>query len=619
MILFNVTKLACMFTPIVQPTIPGFLSADSKDTLGMNLLLTKKLKHLFAMLFNGSSATTINYPTCKFSILSLAKFDSILTQAIEAKTPFSFIRLGDGEGVLLSLSAFSQTIDFDYMAKHFGTLSNTLSTLGPLREQMKDSMHSADIIGMRSDIVDVSFNFSEKEFNSPLFQNRFRKAFRLRPAEHMLPKESIRRIALLHDALKKFYYSKSTQFTSAWLHFDLILSGVLYRLLASQKKIGIITCYPQLSSRLQELFGLRVDCYTVPPEFSAFSCPKLELHYPDRFFKIKSELRVVSPGMLFIVGAGICGKIYCNWIKSRGGIALDLGSVFDSWMGRCTRQTVYEDKLPAFYSVNKVPAPLLLNRDNINSMSQKSCILINGSSVALDSNDHTVVINQWGIKFHVLTEAKHWLPLLRDGTWERRQRNYLIALTRDNCCDIFIDIGANNGIYTLLLSKLEQIKNVVAFEPCDPHFSLMKKSIEMNDCADKCQMYKLACSDRKTRKQIYVFPNETPSLNQLVESKIYSDEKISRLQGEVKEIDTISLDGFLKFRKRRIAIKIDAEGHEKHVIRGSTNLLRVNECVLQVESFNSDIVGAMKKLDYTWLHKIENDYYFSNIKTAIRQ
>ena len=42
---------------------------------------------------------------------------------------------------------------------------------------------------------------------------------------------------------------------------------------------------------------------------------------------------VPSPGggALFLVGAGAFGKIYCQWIKERGGIAIDIGSIFDSW------------------------------------------------------------------------------------------------------------------------------------------------------------------------------------------------------------------------------------------------------------------------------------------------
>jgi hypothetical protein len=37
------------------------------------------------------------------------------------------------------------------------------------------------------------------------------------------------------------------------------------------------------------------------------------------------------------VGAGPWAKIYCGWIKRRGGVAVDLGSGFDLLEGKLTR------------------------------------------------------------------------------------------------------------------------------------------------------------------------------------------------------------------------------------------------------------------------------------------
>jgi hypothetical protein len=40
---------------------------------------------------------------------------------------------------------------------------------------------------------------------------------------------------------------------------------------------------------------------------------------------------------LCLVGAGVVGKIYNIWFKRRGGVSLDIGSIFDLWAGRKTR------------------------------------------------------------------------------------------------------------------------------------------------------------------------------------------------------------------------------------------------------------------------------------------
>jgi hypothetical protein len=42
-------------------------------------------------------------------------------------------------------------------------------------------------------------------------------------------------------------------------------------------------------------------------------------------------------GNICLVGAGFIGKIYVNWFKERGGVAMDIGAVMDLWAGKATR------------------------------------------------------------------------------------------------------------------------------------------------------------------------------------------------------------------------------------------------------------------------------------------
>ena len=59
-----------------------------------------------------------------------------------------------------------------------------------------------------------------------------------------------------------------------------------------------------------------------------------EAHYPRVFDRILLAIdQRISPGDLVLVGAGILGKIYCEAIRQRGGIAIDVGSVIDLCSG----------------------------------------------------------------------------------------------------------------------------------------------------------------------------------------------------------------------------------------------------------------------------------------------
>lgn len=60
--------------------------------------------------------------------------------------------------------------------------------------------------------------------------------------------------------------------------------------------------------------------------------------------------------MLYLVVGGLYGNLYCQLIKAQGGLALDLGSLFDAWLEIPSRPTVYR----ALYDTNTVPNSLCL-------------------------------------------------------------------------------------------------------------------------------------------------------------------------------------------------------------------------------------------------------------------
>jgi hypothetical protein len=59
---------------------------------------------------------------------------------------------------------------------------------------------------------------------------------------------------------------------------------------------------------------------------------------PFQYEKINSEIaQMVVPGALVIVASGIIGKIFCQTVRDKGGVALDVGVMVDYWVGAKTR------------------------------------------------------------------------------------------------------------------------------------------------------------------------------------------------------------------------------------------------------------------------------------------
>ena len=83
------------------------------------------------------------------------------------------------------------------------------------------------------------------------------------------------------------------------------------------------------------------------------------------------------------------------------------------------------------------------------------------------------------------------------------------------------------------------------------------------------------------------------------------------LKIKVKPLDEVFLE-----KSKICFVKIDVEGHELDIIKGSKKFLKNNFCLIQVEISHEDSLRefdiVMNKLGYSLVKKID-DYYYSNI------
>ena len=278
--------------------------------------------------------------------------------------PLSLIRLGDGEGLLLSMSSESPESDFRYLTGHIGPLGMDAAVVIDLRDKMVKAIQNADIIGGRNDIVNVNFGAEKFFLSEPDFLSEFRESFKLREVEKNLNYHSSRRIASLHKFLTDFNFQEHVKFCSAWINYDFHSSGVVFDLLEQQQKIGLITCRSELPGLLEDLFSLSVRYIEIPDMYRDIPDPESPFEYISQFESILKQQLVEHPGMVYLVGGGLYGKLFCSLIKSQRGIAIDLGSLFDAWLGIPSRRLVYSSMFGRATKENVVPSQLLLNSEN---------------------------------------------------------------------------------------------------------------------------------------------------------------------------------------------------------------------------------------------------------------
>ncbi len=132
--------------------------------------------------------------------------------------------------------------------------------------------------------------------------------------------------------------------------------------------------------------------------------------------------------------------------------------------------------------------------------------------------------------------------------------------------DLVIDVGANIGWYSLVLST-EQRPEVLAFEPDNYNFSLLKDNIGMNELSN-IHPFNLALSDKPGTQTFYLYKKYNLGRHSFIKQK----NSINKV-----EVETARLDDFLKERgygNRRVRlIKMDIEGHEFSAATGAKETL----------------------------------------------
>jgi hypothetical protein len=252
------------------------------------------------------------------------------------------IRLGDGEAVVLSFGDGMWLLDLAYLHSHWGAERVTLSDVGQVKSDLEKAVEGADIVGIRDDLVNTQLPPDLMERSLSEVRETVISAFRIRKEEvDSLRGIGARRLALLHRILSGIEWSESQRFCSAWIHWELLATGALNEILQEVEEVGLVTSRPELGELVARRFNLRTRTVIVPDKNIVVPGPGE--HVPDRYRNIRSELDFPA-GTLVLVGAGIPGKVYCQWLKESGCVAVDVGSVFDAWVGRASRPMVLKSR-----------------------------------------------------------------------------------------------------------------------------------------------------------------------------------------------------------------------------------------------------------------------------------
>lgn len=253
-----------------------------------------------------------------FEWLKPAELSTVIINAVKAKHPFSMLRFGDGEYEICKHICGKADRDVFYarFARWFGKQEIPYQQMCGIADAVCQAFQGCDLVGIPC----------------------FREAYGY---PKWIGVEGFMRDRNMYPKPAFYFYDIYT----LWRDFD-----TFKHILTGRKDLYTISSR-DVAEGLQKRYKVHnVHQFLLCPEYFLWKGTdagvakfiteyKGSRHYPERYTEIMQWIRDNAPlnGKLFLVGAGALGKIYCHEIRKCGGMALDIGAMFDGWAGVTTR------------------------------------------------------------------------------------------------------------------------------------------------------------------------------------------------------------------------------------------------------------------------------------------
>jgi len=154
------------------------------------------------------------------------------------------------------------------------------------------------------------------------------------------------------------------------------------------------------------------------------------------------------------------------------------------------------------------------------------------------------------------------------GRFEYHHVERMLQECRRRKPDIFIDVGANIGLYTCVIGRARAAKRLIAFEPDPAIFRELLDNIKLNNLT------------------VDAIPAAVGAQTGVVRFKKATGENrgLGQVSDDGDDVNCVALDDHISLSSAVIAIKMDIEGGEPAALKGAAQLLSHNSGYAQIEA-----------------------------------
>jgi FkbM family methyltransferase len=185
---------------------------------------------------------------------------------------------------------------------------------------------------------------------------------------------------------------------------------------------------------------------------------------------------------------------------------------------------------------------------------------------------------------------------LYTGIYEFCDMSFVLHFLRGN--DVFVDVGANIGSYTVLATAVRGASSI-SIEPVPSAYTHLIRNISLNGIRDKVVAHNVGIGSIHGRLK---FTSAGDSVNHVA-----TEDEVGRT--DIIEVDVRKLDEIVG-ASQPILIKIDVEGYEAEVIEGAGDTLADGSLMAVIMELNGS--STRYGYDEVALHKRMLDYGFES-------
>ncbi|MBL8565853.1 MAG: FkbM family methyltransferase [Hyphomicrobiaceae bacterium] len=213
-----------------------------------------------------------------------------------------------------------------------------------------------------------------------------------------------------------------------------------------------------------------------------------------------------------------------------------------------------------------------------------------------------------------LLDPRDWIDnrLIAGAPFENEQLAFAEKLVRDERLTTFFDIGANFGLYTVLLGRLPQIDRIIAFEPVRRSFAQLMGNVFANELSAKVDAHQIALGSTSAEATIHIDPRS----HGLARIDLAGADRDLSVFSQSETISVRRFDDIVSLRSQRCLVKIDVEGAVAGVLAGMQRFLASNDVWLQIELLDSELSAVpslLAEANFREFARIDRDTYFRKV------